>query len=334
MIKVSWLFCAMLLLASVQAAIAASRLGPPIEALLADPEHTRIVVAEAVKKTENTRILFSVKQRLSGEAPDEILLRTDAETFADVVAGRSYVVAWTRLIKNRRSLKGWEEDPDGPSTVQIMGLGSTALFEDTAQISLLFSPAPDGEIEKQLDALLVQMQRDDFRSRGLVIMELFLRSDLTEIMTTAQADMLRTVLQAQTLDPQQQDFILQTALRLPRDMTSPWLGEAFRKIIIQNGTQYDLSSFVPGLVRTAAEGLQQTGGRSDLELLGILFYSNNPGVAKAALAAMDHLGATATAVKVQEALGRDWLHTETRRALQRYLDQSGQQSAMDSHDST
>ena len=323
--KVGWLLYGLLMLAMMQSAIAARRLGPPVEELQTDPNHTRIVIAVAREKAESNRILFSISNRLSGEAPEEVLLQTNEETFAGVVAGRSYVVAWTYLRRNRGVPGGWEEDPDGPSIVQVMGLGSTALFEDTPQIRLLFSPAayagPEGA-EQQLDALLAQMQREDFRSRGLVITELYLRPDLTEIMNPSQGELLKIVLQTQALDPQHQDFLLRSALRLPQDLTSPWLGEAFRKIIIQHGTQYDLSSYVPGLVRIAARGLSQTGGRADIELLSILLYANNPGVAKAALAAMDHLDAGVTVVKVQQAIERGWIHGESRRALTRYLDQN------------
>jgi hypothetical protein len=138
-------------------------------------------------------------------------------------------------------------------------------------------------------------------------------------MNTSQADVLKSILQAQAIDPQHRDLILRTASRLPQDLTSPWLGEEFRKIIIEHGTQYDLSSFVPGLVRTAARGLQQAGEKTDIELLSTLLYSNNPGVSKAALAAMDHLDPGAAVVKAEQAIGRGWIHNETRFALERYL---------------
>ena len=322
--KIVWPLYGLLILAMMQPALAAKRLGPPIEDLQSDPDRIRIVIAVAVKKAESPKILFSVDERLSGEAPDEVLLRTDEETFADVVAGRSYVVAWSYMRRNRRVVGGWEKDPDGPFTVQLMGLGSTALFEDTPDTRFLFTPGAmdeSGNSGQQIDALLAQIQREDFRSRGLVISELYLRPDLTEQMNQSQAEALKAILQAQALDPQHRDYLLRSALRLPQDLTSPWLGEAFRKIIIEHGAQYDLSSFVPGLVRTAARGLQQTGAPSDIDLLSILLYSNNPGVSKAALATMNHIDPGATVVKAEQAIERDWIHDETRQALKRYLGQ-------------
>ena len=102
-------------------------------------------------------------------------------------------------------------------------------------------------------------------------------------------------------------------------MTTPWLAEEFRKTIILHGSQYDLGSFVPGLVRTAARGLQQTGERSDVELLNMLLYSNNPGVSEAALDAMDHIDPGNAVVKAELAIERGWIHSETRFNLQRYI---------------
>lgn len=324
--KLIHLLFGLLLLTMMQGALAAKRLGPPIEQLQSEPERIRIVIAEAKAKTEPNLVLFSISDRLSGEAPDEVLLRTTEGAFTDVVAGRSYVVAFSYLRRNRRVIGGWEEDPAGPFTVEILGLGSTAVFEDTPDTRFLFSPSitsDPGGPGKQVDALLAQMQRADSRTRGLVVTELYLRPDLTEVMTPAQSEVLKQVFQEQALDPQHRDFLVRSALRLPPELTSPWLAEELRKIITLNGSQYDLSSFVPGLVRTAARGLQQTGSPSDVDLLSILLYSNNPGVAEAALDAMNQLDAAAALAKARQALKRGWIHGESRRVLVQYLGRNG-----------
>ena len=57
----------------------------------------------------------------------------------------------------------------------------------------------------------------------------------------------------------------------------------------------------------------------------MLLYSNNPGVSKAALEAMDQLDAGATLGKAEQAMGRGWIHNETRTALQRYISQAKSQ---------
>ena len=324
--KTGWLLNGLLILAMMQPVLAAKRLGPPIEQLQSEPDHIHIVIAVAREKAGSKGIKFSISDRLSGEAPDEVLLRTDEETIADVVVGRSYIVAWSylRRTRDRRVVGGWEKHPDGPYTVQLMGLGVTAVFEDTPDTRYLFAPGAmdeSGNSSEQIDTLLAQLQREDFRSRGLVISELYLRPDLTEQIDKSQGEKLQAVLQTQALDPQHRDFLLRSALRLPQDLTSPWLGEEFRKIIIEHGTQYDLASFIPGLVRTAARGLQQTGAPSDIDLLSILLYSNNPGVSKAALATMNHIDPEATVVKAKQATERGWIHGETQRELNRYLSQ-------------
>ena len=323
--KLVFLLSGFLMLAMMQTAYAAKRLGPPIEDLQSEPDRIRIVIAEAMKKTESNRIYFNISERLSGEAPDELELQTDEETHADVVVGQSYVIAWTYLRRNRRLPAGWEENPDGPFTVQLMGMGTTTVFEDTPDTRFLFAPgsvAQSGNKGQQIDALLAQLQRDDFRTRGLVISELFLRPDLTEAMGPSQIGELKSVLLKQALDPQYQDYLFRTALRLPPEQTSPWLGEELRKTIILHGTQYDLGSFIPSLVRTAARGLQQLGAPSDVDLLSSLLYSNSPGVSKAALAAMNHLDPEAALVQADLALQRGWIHSETQRELLILVDQA------------
>jgi hypothetical protein len=320
--KTVCLLAGLLALALMQSALAAKRLEPPIENLESAPDRIRIVVADARTKPSPGKIQFAVTERLSGEAPNEVVLRVDDKSFADVTVGESYVVAWSYLRRNRKEISGWEEDPDGPYVVSVLGLGSTALFESTPEIRYLFSPGaitdPDGA-ERQLAALLTQMQREDYRSRGLVIAELYLRKDLTEKMNADQAALLREVLQKNDLDPQHRDLLYQAALRVDRSLTTPWLAEDMRKTIKQHGTEYDLRSFVPSLVVSAAGGLQQLGDKGDIELLVTLLYANNPGVSRAALAAINHFDPAVAKARAEEALKKGGIHDETRNVLTRYL---------------
>lgn len=324
--KFGFALLGLLIFAATPLAYAAARLGPPIEELQKNPERIRIVVATATEKPGPGKIRFSINEALSGQAPEEVVLRTDTETAGDVEVGGSYIVAWTYQRRNRGVVGGWEEDPDGPATVQILGLGTTALFVDSPELRLLFSGVKKGdaiEPSRQIDALLAQMKRNDSHGRGLAAAQLYLRPDLTKQMDAAQVDAMKKVLQGEALDPQQRDLLLRSAMSLPRDKTSPWLGEEFRRIIIENGTQYDLKTFVPSLVRTAARGLRQAGTPADVNLLSILLYANNPGVSRAALESMDHLDQRAAIASAEKAVGRDWIHMETRRILQNYLRKTG-----------
>lgn len=323
--KIVWLLFGILFLAMMQSTLAARRLGPPIEMLREDPDRIRIVTAVVSEKLDQPGIRFTVSGRLSGDALNEILLRMDKETHHDLEVGRSYIVAWTYMRRNRRVIGGWETDIAGPSVVSIEGMGATAVFEDTAELRLLFSGMlqnePDAAIREK-EALLTQLQRPDSRSRSLVISELYLRPDLTENFGKPQAAILKSVIEAHSLTAQQQDVLLRSASRLPQELTAPWLAEEYRRIISKNGAQYDLGSFVPALVRTAARGLQQNGTPADVELLGTLLYSNNPGVAKAALNSMSQLDHRATVSAVEKALTQGEVHGDTRTAMESLLRQS------------
>jgi hypothetical protein len=300
----------------------AKRLGPPIEDLQSAPDRIRISVFVAEDNRSPKTIRFQLAERLTGDAPETIELRMDELTHASVSISENYIVAWTYMRRNRGVIGGWETDPNGPSVVSIIGVGSPALFRQTEELSFLFS---DGTIddpalqEKQADALLTQLARDDSHARGLVAAELYLRKDLMEQLSPAQADQLKTLFELTDLSPQHRELLIRAALNAPQERTEPWLAEELRRVIILHGTQYDLSSFVPALVRTAARGLQQTGNAGDIGLLTPLLYSNNPGVAKAAMAAMNAHDPAAAAAQARQALERGWIHSETRRALSVFL---------------
>lgn len=310
--------------AVMQTASAARPLGPPVEELLSNPMITRVVVAVAGEKSTAPNLKFTVINRLSGDSPGELILRVNENIFADLVTGEKYIIAWTDQRKIRLLREGYEKDPEGPSIVQVRGLTTHALYKDSPEIRFLFAPPEEpGSVDagQQIDALLTQMQRDDYRSRDLVVGQLYLSPDLGAQMNHGQAEKLRNILQMVGLSAQHRDYLLQSALRLPEELRSPWLGEEYRRVIILHGTQYDLSSFVPGLVLNSAKGLRQTGAAADIELLGILLYANNPGVAKAALATMNHFDPITTVRIVEQALERGWIYRQTRHALEQYLKQ-------------
>ena len=76
---------------------------------------------------------------------------------------------------------------------------------------------------------------------------------------------------------------------------------------------------MPGLVRTALTGLAQAGNRNDVRRVSAHLKSNAPGVAKAALAALDTLDREAAVAAVNSALENDAMHRETKRAFEAYL---------------
>lgn len=326
--KIVWPLLGFLLLAMMQSALAARRLGPPIEMLREVPDRIRIVTAVVSEKLDSPGIRFKVSSRLSGDSFDEILLRMDEDTHNGLEVGKSYIVAFTYMRRNRRVVGGWETDIAGPSVVSIDGMGTTAVFEDTAELRLLFSGTaqnePDAAIREE-KALLTQLQRPDSRSRSLVISELYLRPDVTENFGKSQAAILKSVIEDHSLTVLQRDILLRSVSRLPQELTAPWLAEEYRRVISENGAQYDLSSFVPALVRTAAVGLQQNGKPADVALLGPLLYSNNTGVARAALNSMNQLDHGATVAEVKKALAQGEVHGDTRVVMESLIKQSASQ---------
>lgn len=316
------LLAGLLTLAVTQSAPAAKKLGPPIDELLSAPQLTRIALAVALESDDPDRAKFRVTKEISGDSPGELLLRADEGTLSGVVPGENYIVAWTDQRKVRLLREGYELDPDGPSIVTVSGLMSQGLFRDSSELRYLFTALKDPETvdrNKEIDALLAQVRKEDPASRDLAVGQLMLDAELGEQMSASQASTLREVLASDQLLVQHRDYLLQVAQRIQGDQTREWLAEEFRKSIIWHGTQYDLSSFVPALMVTSARGLQEYGEKADVALLGPLLYSNNPGVAKAALGAMDQLDAEQASVRVNKALERGWLSDTSRRALQRYL---------------
>jgi len=69
------------------------------------------------------------------------------------------------------------------------------------------------------------------------------------------------------------------------------------------------------------------GGPPDPNLLGTLLYSNNPGVAQAALASMDHLDPAVTPAEAEQAIATGGLHEKTRQVLQYCLAKSTAQKS-------
>ena len=79
---------------------------------------------------------------------------------------------------------------------------------------------PFGDNWRAIDAWVLS-KRPDLRTRGLVIMELYLREDLIDGMTPAQVETLRDLLQTADLSPQHSDLLFRAALQLAPEKASP-----------------------------------------------------------------------------------------------------------------
>ncbi len=327
--KRRWIGSAVGVLALTMASNAgAARLGPPSEYLVKAPH--LVVIVEAREKLDDQRVVFERREVLLGEGiPEQMSVRVDEETFAVVTAGERYLLGYQILRQVARSRTLFEVDPEGPKAVQLPGMGD-ALLDDTPEMRriILSAAAAEGAEEKAttrelLDLVLTQVVRPQAYSVRFVAAELLLRPELQEIVTAKDVEVLRQRLRTLAPDPFSRDLLLRAASTVAEREGSAWLAEECRHVLASYGTELDLGSPVPALLVTAAKALGKTGTAKDLKLLEKYFFSNNPGVAKASLKAMDALDSVATLKAVRKALEGDGLHTESRRALEVYVVRQG-----------
>jgi len=309
-------------LAWVAPDIGAVRLGPPSEALVKEPH--LVVAVEAREVLDGGRVAFERREVLLGEGvPERIEVRFEEEVPAVEPGGR-YVLGYQTLRRVADSRTLYEDDPEGPSVVRLPVLGD-ALLEDSPEIRrIVLSAAGDEKATARelLDAVVRQLPRPQVVSLRFVAAELLFRPELQELAGPKEVQVIRERLPTLASDPFSRDLLLQAASTFALVEGGGWLAEESRSVLSSYGTELDLSSGVPSLLVTAAKALAKTGKAADVPLLERHLFSNNPGVAKASLKAMDALDRTAAVAAVKKALAKDGLHAESRRALEAYLSRS------------
>lgn len=299
---------------------AARRVGPPSEQLR--EEQNAVVVARAVGPAGEGRYRFERRRVLHGEAPPLLELRMDEGSLGGLRPGRSYVVGFTSLVPVPRQRRVFAPDPCGPAVVQLDDVGA-ALFEDSRALrSLVAGPGPAAPA-RQVRALLRLAGRGEAASRRLALVELHLRDDLHSRLGDTEVRRLGALWSDLAGDPLGRHHLLELARLLAAGRTVPWLAGASRELLAAAPTELDLASPWPLLVQTAAGGLAAAGGPGDLPVLARHLVSNNPGVGKAALAAMESLDPGGAIRRAREALESSELHPETRRALEAFLGRVG-----------
>jgi len=159
----------------------------------------------------------------------------------------------------------------------------------------------------------------DFRARELAIFELYLRPDLQNAMSADNARRYAAV--TSDADARLKNFLLEGAKNFPEKRRSPWLEREFRGVIAAHGNVLDLNSDIPLLVKNSLLGLRDGGTEQDLDMIARHLYSNAPGVARAALAAMNDIDPRQAFALAQKALETDDIHEVTRRELTRYVNE-------------
>lgn len=293
-------------------------------------EGNRSAVVRIAEVTPEGRYRLEVVERLRGETPDGLVVRLVGNPWESgtlIEPGRTYILGHTDKPA-RRSYR-WDTDPEGPRVLGVPGVGP-ALFESSSAMRTLVRDHPEDAPltdRARLDAVLEQLQRSDVQSRRFVLAELALDRGLRELVDEADLELLRATLESGELEPMAHDYLLRAAQPMIDRWGGDWLAADCRRLAAGHGTRLDLASLVPSLLVTAFETLARTGVASDAELGRRHLASNNPGVGKAAFAAIVALD-PGMAAEVAAAYGdSDELHPDTRLMLRRYAAQASEPSS-------
>lgn len=281
-----------------------------------------VMIARVAALVDPTHVEMERIQSVHGETDGFVRLRADEATVATIEPGKTYIVAYARLMKHPQYREMKVIDPDGPRIVTLRHTGTKALFEDSPDTRLLFDIArdQDGSVAgRRMTAILQQMQRPDARSRALVIAEFKMRRELHPRAGPVEQKIIANVLVNKRLNTATRNNLLETALAFSPQQRGPWFTEVCRTIADQSGSRLELATQVPGLVRTALRGLALTGDSGDVPRVTVHLRSNAPGVAKAALEALDALDQEAAATAVAAVLRDGSMHLETKRVFEAYL---------------
>ncbi len=300
---------------------AARPLGPPIaEFFKGDNRVARGVVVE---KPADNKITIRVSDYLYQSDDGVLILSVDTDVFAEVKVGTEYVFVFSRLRKNRLLRDEWEVNPDGPALVKARGLDTPAIYTNNVAIAALLEPT-DGRDELSVDAetsMLLRLAENsgDGRARELAVFELYLRHDLQSAISGNNAERYATI--TRSVDPRLKNFLLEGARRFPEERRAFWLRLQYREVVTAHGTELELNSHIPLLIKNSLSGLREEGTVDDLEMIGKHLYSNAPGVAKAALSALDAIDPQQALARAQQAVQANKIHLVTRRALTTYIKQ-------------
>ena len=298
---------------------AARPLGPPIEEYFKGDN--RVASGVVTEKNAVNIIVVQVSEYLFQSDDENLNLKVSAEVFNDVKIGAEYVFVFSRMRKNALLRDEWEVDPEGPGLVKARGLETPAIYEsNVALLALLRAPDRRGELttnEETSLLLSVAENNVDNRARELAIFELYLRGDLQSSISRDNAQ--RYAMITASADPRLKNFLLQGARHFPEGHRAAWLGREYRETVAAYDAALDLNSDIPLLIKNSLLGLREEGAPKDLEVIGRHLYSNAPGVAGAALEALDAIDPRQALVLAEQAVKTDKIHLVTRRELKTYI---------------
>lgn len=308
------------------AAQAAKLVPPPLSALVnGNDGKNQIALALAVAPEGQDRYRFKADSVLRGERFDVESVKLESVSQGDIQAGQRYLIVFSKFRRNPMVRDVSELNPDGAVAAEFPEVRS-AVFAHAPALEILFKAELENNLKDaaRLDATLDVLALADTRARLLAAEEFLLRPRLFANVSPAQLARYQAALADPTLPALNRDFLLQASENLAPEQQGAWQAELARAQLKQHGAQFDLASRIPSLVRTSAQLLEAHGGTGDLPLLEGLLRSNAPGVAKAALSAMDKWDRARAQTVAAGLVGDQSLHRETRLALGAYLKKTAQ----------
>jgi hypothetical protein len=309
------------------AVMAAKPVAPPSVHMTG--EGRSVVVGTVLMTPEDANLSFRIEAVLAGEeVPGEkVTVRgKSASEFSTVVAGRPYVIAFTRLASTDQFRDAKFIDPDGPSVLHLRGIQVPMVFADAPALRFLVTRAR-GEDQptdrERLDAVVALMDSAELRTRAFAIEELYIRDELPPVFEYGDVDAVRRAMARPGLPVQLVQFLLESAQRAPGGPAAPWLYEESLRYLRSLGPNLDLVTAEPLVVRTALKSVAAAADASALPLVLPLIASNSPPIVRQALELADSMNPQLTLAAVQQRMEaivlEEDVHADALRALEQYL---------------
>lgn len=303
-----------------QPARSASRFGPPTEMMLEG--HNKVAVALAREGSVAGRVRFELLESIHGEIPQSWEARVEMDDLSDIEWGKEYVVAFTEVRKDPL-LRGTRElDPEGPRVLELPVLRAVLLRHRREVVTMLQGVQVGGEKlgREYLEAALALLASDDQRLRRFAVTELYLRQELSASLRKGDAPVIRAVAASESVESEPRALLLEASRRFPAEVSGSWPQEVSREIVASAATELDLGSTEPLLLKTALQILVRgEPAAGDVEIVARQLESNSPGVAKAAIVALEQLDPDEAARRAREILASNRLHPSIRQAFEALL---------------
>lgn len=282
----------------------------------------RSAVVKVAEIQEDGRFRLQVLEPLFGETPDGLVVRAVGGAGDSIEAGGTYIIGHTD--KPARRSRRWDTDPDGSRILNVPSVGLGVFENSPAMRTLVRAHPADSPLgdRQRLDAVIEQLASADIQSRRFVLSELVLAPEIRALVGGPELEVLRATLSSGELEPMAHDYLLRAARTMIGDWGGDWLAVDCRQLLASHGIELDQRSLIPSLLVTALEILGETGEAADARLAGKHVPSNNPGVGKAAFAAMMALDSDLAVEAAPGYIADDSIHLDTRRYVQQALNRA------------